>query len=227
MILWLLLFLLVIGISFILAFRSMKDFQEIPQKAEEDYSLFLVRQVTNLDAKILDFIRQKVFAKGGIVSFERLFKGTQTALTIFGPKNILVEFQSELNLLELEDYAAEFTDSNVSVWEVGTRDSTKLNPDQLSDFFSSLPQLEPEEQFFWQVIPDKSKVQIRAAISSKDTLRRKILASTQNLNAGGLHKIPRPFSNEQMVEFYRARSLSQDIKGPILDAEGIIRFLKI
>lgn len=227
MILWLTLFLLVIGISFILAFRSMKDYQEIPQKIKEDYSLFLVRQVTKLDAKILDLIHQKVSVQGRIVSFERLFKGAQTAFTIFGPKDILNEFQNELNLLELEDYAAKFTDNNVSVWEVGIKESDKPDQDQSSDFFSNFLQLKPEEQFFWQVIPNKTQVQIRAAVSSGDPIRQKLLTSAQNINAGRLHKIPRPFSNEQMIEFYKARSLSKDSKGPFLGAEGIIRFLKI
>lgn len=227
MILWLLLFLLVIGISFVLAFRSMKDYQEIPQKITVDYSLFLVRQSKNFDAKILDSIRQAVFAQEGIVSLERLFKGTQTVLTVFGPKAILSTFQTELNLLELEDYAKEFTDSDVFVWEMGTRETVNLNPDHLSDFFSNLPQLEPQERFFWQVIPNKDQVQIRAAVFSTDPVRKKMLASAQSLNAVGLHKVPTPFSNEQMIEFYRTRSLSKDSKGPILGSEGIIRLLTI
>ncbi len=228
MILWLLLFLLVIGISFILAFRSMKDYQAIPQKTHVGYGLFLVRQIKNFDAKLLDSIRQEVLAKGAIVSLERLFKGRQTALTIFGPKNILVKFQSELDILELEDYTMEFKDSDVSVWEMGVREAVKLNLDHFNKIFSNLPQLEAEEQFFWQVIPNKGQVQIRAAVSSKDPMRKKMLASAQHLNAaGGLVKIPKPFSNEQMIEFYRARSLSKGNSGPILDSEGITRLLKV
>ncbi len=217
MILWLLLFLIVIGLSFFLAFRSMKDYQEIPQADSVDYGLFLVRQIKNFDAKLLDSIRQEVSAQGRVVSLERLFKGSQTALTIFGPKNILDKFQSGLDLLELEDYTTEFSDSRVNVWEVGVKESSKLN----------LPQLEAEEQFFWQVILGKNQVQIRAAVSSKDPVRKKMLASAQNLNAGGLYKIPKPFSTEQMIEFYRTRSLSKATKGPILDTEGIMRLLMV
>lgn len=227
MILWLLLFLLIIGISFILAFRSMKDYQEIPQKTNVDYGLFLVRQIKNFDAKLLDSIRQEVLAQEAIVSFERLFKGRQTALTIFGPKNILAQFQSELGILELEDYTMEFTDSTVSVWEVGVKETARLNPDHFNKIFSNLPQLEAEEQFFWQVILNKGPVQIRAAVSSKDPIRKKILVSAQNLNAGGLVKIPKPFSNEQMIEFYSARSLSKETAGPILDSEGIVCLLQV
>ena len=227
MILWLLLFLLVIGISFILAFRSMKDYQEIPRKADMDYSLFLIRQVKTLDVKILNTIRQEVLAQGEIISLERLLKGSETALTVFGPKSILGKFQSGLNLLELEDYAAEFTDSRVCVWEVGAKETVKLDPDHFSDILSNLPKLESDEHFFWQVILSKDQVQIRAAVSSKDPIRKKMLSSVQNLNAGGLVKIPKPFSNEQMIEFYRARSFSKDNFGPILDSEGIMRLLKV
>lgn len=227
MILWLLLFLLVIGISFILAFRSMRDYQEIPQKTDVDYGLFLVRQIKNFDVKLLDSIRQEVLTEKAIVSLERLFKGRQTALTIFGPKNILSKFQNELDILELEDYTTEFTDNRVYVWEVGARATAKLNPDHFNEIFSNLPQLEAWEQFFWQVILNKNQVQIRAAVFSEDPIRKKMLASVQNLNAGGLVKIPKPFSNKQMIEFYRARSLSKDNFGPILDTEGIMRLLKV
>lgn len=227
MILWLLLFLLVIGISFILAFRSMRDYQEIPQKTDVDYGLFLVRQIKNFDVKLLDSIRQEVLAEKAIVSLERLFKGRQTALTIFGPKNILSQFQNELDILELEDYTTEFTGSRVYVWEVGARATAKLNPIHFNEIFSNLPQLEAEEQFFWQVILNKNQVQIRAAVFSEDPIRKKMLASVQNLNAGGLVKIPKPFSNEQMIELYRARSLSKDNFGPILDTEGVMRLLTV
>lgn len=217
MILWIILFLLIISISFVLAFRSMKDFHEVPQKIKVNYGLFLVRQVVNFNAKILDEICQRASADGGIVSFERLFKGSQTVLTIFGPVNILKDYKNDLNLLELEDYTVGFTNSEVSVWEVGA----------YGDVFNNLPKLAPLEHFFWQVIPSKGKVQIRAVVSSKDPNRLKILSSAQELIAGGLKKVPRPFSNEQMIEFYKTRSLSHDHAGPILNTEGILQLLKV
>lgn len=218
MILWVLLFLLVIGISFVLAFRSMKDFQEIPQRINVDYGLFLVRQIKNFNANLLDSIRQEVSVQGGVLSLERLLKGRQAALTVFGPKNILAQFQSELDLLELEDYTTEFEGNDISVWEVGVKDK---------ELFGNLPQLEAEEQFFLQVIPGKNQVQIRAAVFSKDPIRKKMLSSVQSLNTWGLNKIPKPFLNEQMIEFYKARSLSKETAGPILDTEGIMRLLTV
>lgn len=226
MILWLVFFLLIIAISFILAFQSMKDFHEVSPETPPDYGLFLVRQIKNLDTKLLDSIRQLMLAEKEILSLERLFKGRQTAVTIFGPKNILARFQSELDILELEDYTLKFKDGSVSVWEMGARDS-KLNSVPADQIFSNLPQLREEEQFFWQVILNKSQVQIRAAVSSNDPMRKKMFTSAQNLNTGGLYKIPKPLSNEQMIELYKARSMGKANEGLNLDSEGIISLMKV
>lgn len=209
MILWLTLFLLIVGISFILALRSMKEFHEIPRKSQADYGLFLIRQIKNLDARLLDSLRQLLIAEEAIVSLERLFKGRQAALTIFGPKNILAKFQTELDILELEDYTAGFRENEMVVWEIEAGEIFKLNP----------PQLEAEEQFFWQVIlAGKNQVQIRAAVLSKDPMRRVMLASAQNLKA---------VSNKQMVDFFKSRGLRKISNGLVLDSEEVIRLLKI
>ena len=63
MTLWIILFLLSVGISFVLALRSMRDYQEIPQKSDLDYGLFLIRRLDNFDAKLLDSMREFVLAK--------------------------------------------------------------------------------------------------------------------------------------------------------------------
>ncbi|EKD84968.1 MAG: hypothetical protein ACD_38C00123G0003, partial [uncultured bacterium] len=89
MILWLILFLLIIGISFILAFRSMKDYQEIPKASKVEYGLFLIRRTDSFDAGVLGSIGKFMLDNSLIISLERLFKGNKAALTIFGPKEIL------------------------------------------------------------------------------------------------------------------------------------------
>lgn len=226
MILWAVFFLLIIAISFVLAFQSMKDYQEIPQENKTDYGLFLVRQIKNLDTQLLDFIRQVMLAEKEIMSLERLFKGRQTAVTIFGPKSVLTRIQNKLDILELEDYTLNFKDGSISVWEMGVKDS-KLDLNGTNQIFSYLPQLREEEQFFWQVILSKNQVQLRAAVSSNDPERKKMFTSAQNLNTGGLYKIPKPFSNEQMIEFYKARRLSKENASSNLNSAGIIRLLKV
>ncbi len=227
MILWLALFVLVIAISFVLALQSMRDYQEIPQKPKEEYGLFLIRRLDNFNPVILESILKQVFAKNLIISIERLFKGNQTALTIFGSKTILQRFNNDLDFLELEDYALNLDSKDVSVWEMGVRDADKFNEDNLGDIFHNFPKLEDEDQFFWQVVVGKERAQIRAALYSKKPARRKVLAPVlQNLTLGTLIKVPKPFSIEQMMGFYRSRSLGKDSKAPDLDSAGVMRLLK-
>lgn len=230
MILWLALFFLVIAISFILALRSMRDYQDIFQQSKTEYGLFLIRQTERFNSNALDSIRKFLLEEeaGLIISIERLFKGSQAALTIFGPKNILDKFALEFNLLELEDYTQELESQHVSLWEVGVKDAGKFNSESLDSVFNNLPLLEGEDQFFWQVVVGRDRTQIRAALYSKDPVRRQTLADRfQNLTSGQLIKIPRPFSSEQMMAFFRLRSLGKDSKAPVLDSEGIIRIVKV
>lgn len=228
MILWIILFFMIVAISFVLAMRSMRDYQEIPQKSQEDYGLFLIRQTGNLTTGVLDAILKPATSESFIISIERLFKGSESALTIFGPKKHLVKFSGDLNLLELEDYAARLDSEDLSVWEVGVKEKTKFDPDTLDNIFINLPKLDFEDQFFWQVVSGRDQTQIRAILYSKDSKRRKVLAPLfHDLKPGGLVKIPRPFSPEQMLNFYRLRSLSKDSKCPAIAPAELIRLLKI
>lgn len=235
MIIWLMLFLLIIGISFILALRSMKDYQEIPKDSKVEYGLFLIRQTENFDASILDSIGKLILEGSLIISLERLFKGKKVALTIFGPKNILDKFREGLNLLELEDYTLDLDSKNVSIWEVGVKGAVKPNLDSPNNIFKSLSELGDEDQFFWQVVLGAKKVkdnlsfqtQIRAVVYCQDPVRKKITPILQEGKFGELTKVPKPFSTEQMMAFYHLRVLSKDSNGPILDSEGIIRLLKV
>lgn len=225
MILWLALFVLVIAISFVLALQSMKDYQEIPQKPKEEYGLFLIRRLENFKPVILESILKYTTAKNLIISIERLFKGNQTALTVFGPKAVLQKFSDELDLLELEDYMRNLNSKDVSVWEMGARNAGKFNHDNLSNIFQNFPSLEEDDQFFWQVVLGKDRSQIRAALYSQKPARRKDLVPLLQ-NLGTLVKVPKPFSGEQMMGFYRCRSLSKDSKAPALDSEGAMRLMK-
>lgn len=229
MLLWVILFLLIVAISFVLAFLSMRDYQAIPQQISKDeYGLFLVRQTGNFNSKILDSILKLTVAKDLILSIERLFKGNETVLTLFGPKEHLLKFHGDLNLLELEDYAASLDHEAASVWEVGTKEPKKFKREGISNIFSALPKLEAEDQFFWQTVLGKNQTQIRAAFHSKDPVKKKALTPVfQDLKMGDLMKIPSPFSNEQMMEFYRLRSLSKESKSPVLGVEEIINLIKI
>lgn len=233
MILWLVLFFIVIAISFILALQSMKDYQEIPLKPNEKYALFLIRNTENLNIQVLASIREHIAKDGLIISFERLFKGKRAALTVFGPKRILEKFADNLALLELEDYSLDLNTSDAHLWEMGSRN--KDLKEQISpELFRNLPSLGEEEQFLWQVVlgakggnAPEFRSQIRAVVYSKDPARRmNLIPLFQNISTGELIKVPNPFSHEQMMSFYRLRSLSKDSAGPLLHPEKILSLLK-
>lgn len=232
---WIVLFLLVVGISFILALQSMRDYREIPQKSKVDYGLFLIRQPEKFDVNFLNSIQRQMLTGNLLVSMERLFKGSQSALTIFGPRNITSSYNSQLNLLELEDYAAGLNAEDISIWEAGLKNTGNFNPLNLDNIFNDLSQLREEEQFFWQVILAARKdeenpfqTQIRAVVYSRDPMRRKTLVSDLvNIASPELTKVPRPFSTEQMLDSFKQRSLSKDSKGPIVNSEGVMRLVKI
>lgn len=227
-VLWIALFLIIIGISFVLAFQSMKDYSEIPKQRREEYGLFLIRRIENFNDNILESIRKLISEQGLIISFERLLKGSQAALVIFGPKTILEQFGASLDLLELEDYTERLDSKEMVIWEVGTRHTSNLDLETTSSIFEALPVLGEEDQFFWQVVIGGTQIQIRAALYCQDPLRRKTLAqSLQNLKFGKLVKVPRPYGTAQMLTFYKERMLSRDTRAPILDSLGLIRLLKI
>lgn len=194
MIIYLILFLIVVAVSFILAFLSMKDFPDLPNK--KNYGVFLIRNPQNLTLELLNLILIKS-SKGEIISFEHLFKGENEALVIFGPKNIVSEYQS-LNLLELEDYTD--VDAKIQAWEVSMKE----------EFSSKIPPLLDSEQFWWQVTTQGKKENfqaiLRAVVISDREGRVKELFNI--LNSYGLVKKPLPLTSEQILENYKERSLT-------------------
>lgn len=234
MILWVILFALIVAISFLLAYLSMRDFHAVPETEKVEYGLFLIRNTAQFTNDTLHTIRQAMLKNSFIISIERLFKGNKSALTIFGPKDILNQFVSDLNLLELEDYTLDLNTKHIAIWEVGVKYAASVKLKNVEEFFKNFPLLEQEDQFLWQIIlTAKGNVssfqsQIRAAVYSKESMRRKTLAPIlQSLGVGELVKIPRPFSAEQMMNFYQLRSLSQDSQGPILEPEQVLGLLKV
>lgn len=89
-------------ISLGFAFRSMRDYEELPPNSH-DYSLFLIRNIAGLTIETLHKIHSLSLANECIFSFERLVKGNQTVLAVYMPVS-LTSHLSELALLELEDY---------------------------------------------------------------------------------------------------------------------------
>jgi len=238
MILWLLLFFLVIAISFVMAYRSMRDFQFIPQKTGLEYGLFLIRNPNAITAEFLIDLSNKILQKNLSLSFERLFKGPQSALVVFGPKEQLMAISSHLNLLELEDYSLKIDENQISAWELGLKDLSQKEF-LLENPFAILAELQTSEQFWWQVSLkldsskenlDKNKflTQIRCVFSSADDRRRSELTSKLvGIGAPALVKVPKPFTSEKILEFYRKRILSMEKINPSLSAKEVLKVVAL
>ena len=204
MILWLLLFGLVLAISFVLAAKSMRDFQEI---SPADNGLYLIRSPGGLSYEVLNALQQSL-KPGQLLSLERLFKGDKSALVIFGPKDLLKV--SVLDLLELEDYT--FVTEQVSAWEI------RGGTGNWRGIFTNLKLLE-SEHFWWQVIFSKGfKVQIRAVLVSANPVKIEKLA--QSLGGDG-------FSSQHVLDFYQKRSYNFNNKNPNLSANEVLDLIKI
>lgn len=177
-----------------LAFQSMKDFQEKPEKLGLEYGLFLVRNTVGLTAEILDAIHTETAKKGLLISLERLFKGLKSALVIYGPKDIVLKYAQQLRLIEIEDYTQDISPNDLVIWEMGVKDNFDLQKD-IPNIFTQLPALNEVEQFWWQLIvqaktslPWDSVVDIfKKLVSKKDgkLVDSHKLASTRIANTGG------------------------------------------
>lgn len=202
MILLIILFILVVLISFFLAMYSMRDFLVKPNSKLE-YGIFLVRNLNNFNLEILGSILEESQKQNVLVSFERLFKDADSALVIFAPKALILKYTDLLNLLELEDYAVLDLDF-ASVFEIGLKSSQDLRV--------NLPKLNKDERIWIQLVTKgevggKATYQMRAVIYSAN---KNLAVEFQDNFKNILPKIPKPYSKKQFFEFYKARSF---IKG--------------
>lgn len=217
------LFLLIILISLLLTYLSMKDFEEGPEDFGPDNGLFLIRKQHPLTIELLDYIIKVLKKKSVIISLERLFKGGESALCLYGPKKAISKLTKALDLIELEDY----TDAvDIAIWQMGTK---TLNHKMTKSFFSDFPKLEDGEQVWFQMVLQPAsrgehfRCQIRGVIVSGDARRKKQLALVLQVPRNNLLKVPMPFSTLQMMDFYKKRSIVGRTKVEF-SAGDIIRF---
>lgn len=109
MLFWLTLLLIIIVISFILAFLSI-----------EKGGLFLVRNKDQITVDFLNALYDFLVKQNSVFSIERLYKGNKTTLVVFGPKSFLMPYAQRLNLLELTDYTAHINPANITTIETNT-----------------------------------------------------------------------------------------------------------
>lgn len=213
MLIWLVIFFIILGISFILALRSMADYKLQPSNFKTSYSLFLVTKPSTFNAQIITQLHQAILPDKLILSLEKLVKGSKQALVIFGPTQKLLSFTDILGLMELEDYSQK-TENEILAWEVGTKPATDLSS-STSNILSEIPPLGESEQLWWQVVAsplkeEKFEAGIRAILQTQD--RKRALLLQQDIQKAtqsrGLFLLPQPYSNQQIIAFYRKRTLS-------------------
>ena len=193
MIMWLLLFVLIVIISFLLAYQSMKDFPERGQEGLE-HGLYLIRNPRNLTSGVLEQIHRTSLRDHFVISLERLFKGSKSALVIYGPKQVLGEF-TQLSLLELEEYTDAAGDKATS-WEVGTKDQMALHI-SVPRPWDNKPLLDEPEQFWWQIV---LKPQVKGLLGKGEGITALLTAARyRSLEASPEHKEILELKNKQKV----------------------------
>lgn len=233
MILWIILFILVLAISFILALKSMRDYQEIPSKSGKDFGLFLIRNSQALNEHFFNSLHADLLQSGLNISIERLFKGQESAVVLYGSSELLDKYKQPLNLLELEDYTNIEADKAVA-WEIGIKNGP-LTSDNGQKIFENLPELSQTEQSWWQIIVWVEKgdtnffrAHIRTVIYGDDQLRKKDLTQKiQNLSLDKFVKLPKAYSNTQVVDFYKNRSFPKLSENQKLSGQEIIRLISL
>lgn len=222
------LFVLVILISLILAFRSMRDYADMPVYSSTPYSLYLVKNEAGINTDFLESIDQIINQKRLIISFERLYKGTKKALVVYGPVVILKQFADSLGLMELEDYSLKYNKDSIHpgilAWEISSRDYHKADKQILN--LAKIPVTLNEWEEIWVqfVVQPKceknglqplSKALIRITVITQDANRAtEIKSEIDNLvKTTNLVTVPQVYSTISMIKFYQSRSLSQKLLG--------------
>lgn len=127
-------------LAFILALRSMRDFQDNPETKNTDYGLFLINHPDKLTSELFEDLIKEL--KGYICSFEIIRKGSGQALVGFFPHFIQSRFPS-LEMIEIEDY-------------VLGRGQTQIDPFILSR------QISLDDSFVWKLQPKKKNPNLEA-----------------------------------------------------------------
>lgn len=212
MLIWVSLFFIVLAVSLILALRSMRNFKEFPAESKLDYTLYLIKNEGMVAAEFLtEFFRQTHKDYPDLmISLERLFKGSQKALVVFAPRNLIQPYTDNLGLVELEDYSLKEY-GQFLVWDMGSKEEI-INLGNVLSGVPILSKLRPAEQVWWQVVikPKQSgdnnfKINIREVVWGETN---KDVQDLQNdlTKIDGLLLLPDPSTSEAKLKLYRERA---------------------
>ncbi|MDO8570123.1 MAG: hypothetical protein Q7R97_00875 [Candidatus Daviesbacteria bacterium] len=219
MLIWIILFFAVLIASFILALKSMGDYQDQPLGLGLKYSLFLIKNPTALNTSLLEEIYHESLKNNAIITLEKLFNGDKNALVIFAPKRLTDKLNTTLDLLELEDYSLKEV-SNFHALEIGSKN---LSPKILEqDFHFKLSELQEGEQLWWQIVLKPKVINrqcknkevyfqtvIRVILLTADKAKEQELdeiLSTKGKDLG-LIVLPQAYSGIELLKFYQQRIL--------------------
>ncbi len=224
--------ILVLIVSFWLAKISMRDYRETAQNLKKEYGVYLVRNSSALTVNFLQQLQAVIAPTDDVFSIERLLKGRESALVVFGPKTLFAQFAPLLNLIELEDFTVSVDQSKLSFAEIGFKATTQLSGAvELRSVFGEFEPLADQEQVWVQIAmkADKKSANFKAAVRigvlANDQLRRKKII--ESFIKVPLLKIPRPYSVERMAKFYRERTISLDEYLLSLSAPGVLKLVSL
>lgn len=224
---WIILFFIIILISSVLAYRSMRDYEEFPDTLSLN-ALFYIGNPQNLTSETLKKLHDQFIQDKQFFSLEKLIKGKEHARVLFGGRGMVHDYP-ELALVELEDYISDegsllshddfekkVNVNQVLSWLI----EPKNNPKKLLVVGDELRRLEIEnsQKVFVQVVLmplEKSgesvfQATLRVMIADSDPIKRVELAKSINqifTQATGLKKHEDVFPESKKFESFRVRSL--------------------
>lgn len=232
-------FVVIILISFWLAYRSMKDYREHPPKKVE-YGTFLVRTPHNFKPQILEFIASQAKLSKSLFSVEYLQKGSQKALILYIPKSLFSKLPM-LHLLEIEDHLDKVKNEN-SAQEFHLA-SPASSLEVHSQVFSQI-KLAPQDLFCFQVAcqvihPSSNlasklqknillQIHPKAVLYSKSPMRSKMLSEINQLieKSTNIKKSVNPHSSGQIHAHAQKRNLvPYEIEPFLATPEELVRLM--
>jgi len=207
MVFYLLLFILILAVSFLLAYRSMKDYDKKNHFPEKVGSLYLIRNPKALDSQTIELIANKAALKRVSFSIERLYKGNKSALVIFGLPVLFEEIYQKLDLLELEDYVH----TNQSITDSWSIKIPENKPK--IDF-----ELEHSDQLWWQLTIGTGKATKKSNLSSYDLMLQKTTKKIQG-SQGLIAELRVVFLIDEQ---FRLQAIQQQLEKSLNDKNLII-----
>lgn len=225
---WVIAFFIIILISSVLAYRSMRDYEEFPESGSLN-SVFFIAKAQIFTAEILKKIHEILLRSNQFFSLEKLYKGEEKVLVLYGPKELSGYFP-QLNMVELEDYVSD----NGLKGDLRNSQSKKVSPDEILTWYiepkrnSKTPlqdkggledlKIGEDQKIFIQAVlsPQSNggeqmfQATLRIMVADSDSIARVNLAKKVELafsQSTGLLKHNDEFSEAKKFDSYKMRTL--------------------